>query len=872
MENILPCNDTSHLSVITLMETKEDRCEECGGKISGTAFTCILCNVWKHISCADKLNSDLPHEIVHPLHLQHRLQLEWRYEKDFICDKCLYVSTAGYRYICSSCDFNLDLTCASSASAQLPKDQEPLRFKDGKRKTISHYSHFHEMSFFKYRKVNDEDYDCFWCEKHLLPSEVYFGCRICKFYLHQVCSDKIPRRLFHSFHPKHPLRLTYTHDSVFYSLRLPTDDVKSKCNACLKESRGNSPLYVCEMCSFYLDFHCAKLSPSLKLDCHHHLLTFFKYFIKKGDGWDSYCKAYCKACGKDCGGASVYRCPILVPPTYGNQSFVVDEMKQNEGTDVIRTLIRPIIHRHQMYEVTEELKRKTYCYGCRLVLNGPTYFCEECPEVYLHEKCAKLSYEIRHPFHSSHPLNLYTLTDHSIVWRVYFISCDECRDICHGFIYYCEQCNFKLDVKCATLATHKVGGLEEKEMGRVTELRHFTHHHKLVLGNCNDPKHKTTCIICELQILGPSYFCPQKMCYYISHESCLRLPQKIQVPFHLNHMLVEDDYIEIRKNNHEERLRKKLENLITGVWSDDSSLQLQAIILFTKLLSNECRAPIEEVIQAGVIPRFVELLDSPNDDVRKRVAWALGKIASNSLRCRDQVLGHGALLPLLALLNEHAELPILRIATQSLSMFCEPPFDQVKLVLPTLARIIHSNDDELVLEHSVISRQALPCLLNLLTNNYKKSIKEFACSIISNIMVGNDEHIQAVIEANIIAPLVHLLQNAEFDIKKQAAWAISIATDGTHDQIRFLVSQGCIKPLCDFLNCPDPEVVSVCLQGLENILKVGEAEKNMGTTGKVNLYAQIIDAAKGREKIEYLRFHDNTNIYEKVVKVLETYW
>ncbi|KAG8479285.1 hypothetical protein CXB51_029086 [Gossypium anomalum] len=1139
--------------------TKEDRCEECGGKISGTAFTCTLCNVWKHISCADKLNSDLPHEIVHPLHLQHRLQLIWRYEEDFICDKCLYVSTAGYRYICSSCDFNLDLTCASSASAQLPKDQEPLRFKDGKRKTISHYSHFHEMSFFKYRKVNDEDYDCFWCEKHLLPSEGYFGCRICKFYLHQVCSDKIPRRLFHSFHPKHPLRLTYTHDSVFYSLLFPLDDVKSKCNACLKESRGDSPSYVCEMCSFYLDFHCAKLSPSLKLDCHHHLLTFFKYFIKKGDRWDSYCKAYCKACGKDCGGASVYRCvpcdfslhlkcvvsssakhkyhrhPLMMellkeddseeyycdvyenkrnpkdpvctfishiqcvldqdkvslvkvpsssPPPMEIKALFVDEMKQNEGIDVIRTLIRPIIHRHQMYEVTEELKRKTYCYGCRLLLDGPTYFCEACPEVYLHEKCAKLSYEIRHPFHSSHPLNLYTLTDHSIVWRVYFIACDECRDICHGFIYCCEQCNFKLDVKCATLATHKVGGLEEKEMGRVTELRHFTHHHKLVLGNYNDPEHKTTCIICELQILGPSYFCPQKMCYYISHESCLRLPQKIQVPFHLNHMLVgrqvpyinsslkcyactlylgsgkfayscehcnfdlhticanslrrplkceflqddlyyfgrnhesfrspclsikfdcyecdgrcngepfyrclkgkinfhlkcvpipvkskyhihplilkdsfieddsgkyycdfceeernpnddiyycqecngqitthiecvlpevEDDYIEIRKNNHEERLRKK--------------------------------APIEEVIQAGVVPRFVELLGSPNDDVRKRVAWALGKIASNSLRCRDQVLGHGALLPFLALLNEHAEFPMLRIATQSLSMFCKPPFDQVKLVLPTLARIIHSNDDELVLDHvcwalaylsdatndkiqavikadvcgrlvellmhpspsviapalytigrivtdvqvqllnmifffsyswtnlvatqSVISRQALPCLLNLLTNNYEKSIKEFACSIISNIMVGNDEHIQAVIEANIIAPLVHLLQNAEFDIKKQAAWAILIATYGTHDQIRFLVSQDCIKPMCDFLNCPDQEVVTICLQGLENILKVGEAEKNMGTTGKVNLYAQMIDAAKGREKIEYLRFHDNTEIYEMAVEVLETYW
>lgn len=51
---------------------------------------------------------------------------------------------------------------------------------------------------------------------------------------------------------------------------------------------------------------------------------------------------------------------------------------------------------------------------------------------------------------------------------------------------------------------------------------------------------------------------------------------------------------------------------------------------------------------------------------------------------------------------------------------------------------------------------------------------------------------QAVIEANIIHPLVHLLQHAEFDIKKEAAWAISNATSGgSHDQIRCVV---CSKP------------------------------------------------------------------------------
>lgn len=36
----------------------------------------------------------------------------------------------------------------------------------------------------------------------------------------------------------------------------------------------------------------------------------------------------------------------------------------------------------------------------------------------------------------------------------------------------------------------------------------------------------------------------------------------------------------------------------------------------------------------------------------------------------------------------------------------------------------------------------------------------------------------AIIDANIISPLIELLQHAEFDIKREAAWAISNVTCG----------------------------------------------------------------------------------------------
>jgi len=86
------------------------------------------------------------------------------------------------------------------------------------------------------------------------------------------------------------------------------------------------------------------------------------------------------------------------------------------------------------------------------------------------------------------------------------------------------------------------------------------------------------------------------------------------------------------------------------------------------------------------------------------------------------------------------------------------------------------------------------------------------------------------------------------------------------------MSQGSIKPFCDPLVCPDPEIVTICLKGLENILKVGEAEKNQASTWNMNLFAQMIDDAKGLEKIENLQSHDNIEIYEKAVKILKTCW
>jgi len=124
----------------------------------------------------------------------------------------------------------------------------------------------------------------------------------------------------------------------------------------------------------------------------------------------------------------------------------------------------------------------------------------------------------------------------------------------------------------------------------------------------------------------------------------------------------------------------------------------------------------------------------------------------------------------------------------------------------------------------VINLGVLQKLLALLENKHD-AIRREACWAISNITAGPVEHIDAVISANMIPILIRMLKTEKFEIQKESAWALSnITSSGNEQQIKYLVNQGVISPLCDLLRCNSTKTILVVLEGLENILQVGHKD------------------------------------------------
>ncbi|KAL4348153.1 hypothetical protein GQ457_17G001680 [Hibiscus cannabinus] len=289
------------------------------------------------------------------------------------------------------------------------------------------------------------------------------------------------------FSHQHPL--VFIQDESFAS-------EAAHCFGCDRSLQG--PRYGCKECMYFLHKKCAELELTSEIDHPFHPPHPLTLLPKS----PYRCRYECDFCNGISEGF-VYHCASCLFDLHVTCALLQSSIAANFPT---------CLHQHSLVFVqnhTRELKQD--CSACKNPLSGPIYHCTNCsfPDFFnLHEKCANLSLEVKHPYDPDHPLTLSpepTAHPHNC-------SCYLCKIQWEGFVYSCSPCNFELTI-------------DEYFAPQTIKIQIHEHSWTRILR-----KMSFTCDFCGTIGDHTPYLCTT--CDLVVHKMCIPMPRKIMITRH----------------------------------------------------------------------------------------------------------------------------------------------------------------------------------------------------------------------------------------------------------------------------------------------------------------------------------------------------
>uniref|UniRef100_A0AC34F9U4 Uncharacterized protein n=1 Tax=Panagrolaimus sp. ES5 TaxID=591445 RepID=A0AC34F9U4_9BILA len=304
---------------------------------------------------------------------------------------------------------------------------------------------------------------------------------------------------------------------------------------------------------------------------------------------------------------------------------------------------------------------------------------------------------------------------------------------------------------------------------------------------------------------------------------------------------------------------------------------LPAIIRFTSGTKEQTKL----VVDTGVIPILIELIESSDDKIKELSLLALGNIALDKGAHCSQCIEYGLIPKMLKLISEESSPTQLRIKLGLISCLCQSNAYPVSIeiiteLLPLLKQFIHHKDVKILriitlIFYYIVGKRNSQMNQLLIENNIFKEVipflhhldeyvQQYTSRMIINIVFGspddlqhvidcgviqymevllnheNDEmqsrilfflrkimqdnkYVQVVVDANLIPIIIQHIKHENVQIQKNAVWAISNFAMGSKPcHMHHLQTKEFLDSYCHFLYCSETFITKRVLNGIFAIL------------------------------------------------------
>ena len=353
---------------------------------------------------------------------------------------------------------------------------------------------------------------------------------------------------------------------------------------------------------------------------------------------------------------------------------------------------------------------------------------------------------------------------------------------------------------------------------------------------------------------------------------------------------------------------------------------------FLTIFSEGSSDQINAIVAKGIIPKIVKLMESSIEELKLQACYIIGNLANESPKIRDLLIKEKGFDKLLTILSSTDKDSLIRQCIGTLGYFFKvrplPPFNIAKKSIKIIARSITMITDDLDFLSDAFR------ILSFITEYYKGAVKELldfnilqntikcldidepyiqlSClRIIGNVASGNANQTQLLIDSKLLDYLKKTLFNINKAVRKESAWIISNIAAGTQKQIEILINEDflpilskiiendeleiireCIWAVCNLTSVENPEFtkkilkqnilkiicnclqmenakyLAVCLEALNNLLAFGRKNSNNG----INPIVIELEKMGMCDILEKLQYHPVEVVYDKTLKLLETYF